>query len=540
MGGASQKTRLLQSLSCVAAHARPASLGGLLSSTAASRPALLPQRVPSSSLSTCNVASRLLPVSAFQPALPSPSRTMLPLLEGLTGNAAAAAASRAFPAGGTSLTAIARCMSTGSSTHTHSPWQIFAATCRAAYVLLKAVLGVVFSMVLFFVSVEAFGPFLCGALCLVPAMARIRRFGNLTSRWTFPDNFYATCLAYAGVSAVVITEIEKVPYTLRLHKIKSMAPKTGGQYVPARPLEDFFAEASSIVGWRNQLLPADHPDVVRVRRVLQRLAAAAAGRGGGQYDHMRADMPWAVAVVAPVVGASEEQLKQRREDWMAGRDDSQKFDTPAHEVGLAYDYPICVIPRGEDKMHEVLLNQRTLQLAGEDESLLAAALAHKLAVKLARHEVEDRKFHVLGHLGVMLEDEDPEVPVWHRRTHEADFIAVHLLSEAGYDPAGMVRWLERIQEQEQRGKEQREQDQRERKQHKSSPSEKETGQQKSADDPVALNRQQRDATYASWPLSDDLFLAPVKERLRRVQQQLRRMDEAGQLKQQRAQHTVNS
>ncbi|GFR43196.1 hypothetical protein Agub_g4190, partial [Astrephomene gubernaculifera] len=94
-------------------------------------------------------------------------------------------------------------------------------------------------------------------------------------------------LLFAGLTYVMWPRLEKVPYTHRLHKVATKFPAQprGDKYVPWRPSEMFFATARSIVGWWNQLLPADHPDVVRVRGVLQRLAAAAAaGRGGGQYD----------------------------------------------------------------------------------------------------------------------------------------------------------------------------------------------------------------------------------------------------------------
>ncbi|GFR43230.1 hypothetical protein Agub_g4289 [Astrephomene gubernaculifera] len=439
MGGGSQQARLLQRLSCcLATRAAGASPAGLLGCTSA-LPAL-----------PCFVARRLLSISARaslpKPSLPLANRT-LPLLEGLAGNAAAAAASQAFPAAASSSTSLApvRFMATATSASAQSFWNNLTVF--------------FFAQLLVGMTVLLFGPLPLATMA--PVAAALLWFDRQAKGLILK---VFLILSLAGWFYGMWSMLEEVPYVHRTHMVLSRASKLtkDGMYVPGRSEEEFFAEARTLAGWWNQLLPADHPDVVRVRGVLQRLAAAAAaGRGGGQYDHITPDMPWAVAVVAPVVGASEEQ---RYEQWMAGRGEERR-EKLKDEIGAAafayvianlftFDYPTCVFGQGENKTHEVLLNQHALQLAGEDESLLAAVLAHRLAEKLARHEAE---FFVLyGQLGdALLIGQQPEdMLIWFvRELFEADRIAVHLLSEAGYDPAGMARWLERMQEQEQREQE---------------------------------------------------------------------------------------
>ncbi|GFR43252.1 hypothetical protein Agub_g4313 [Astrephomene gubernaculifera] len=523
MGSTSKGATLLWRLGSLATRSGPALCNGLLSYTAA-QPAL-PQKVLSSRF-TRNVPSRLLAVSvhANSPqlhALPSPLRA-LPLLERLVGIDATAAASQALPASSASLASV-RPMTTAASSSSFT--QKLREKAVAAWKTFSSILwlffgGLMCGLLHRLLGVNGVG-IVCGIGSLTNSCVLCWRHGSLTGEAAF---LLVMSLLSAFFTYAMWPRLDKVPYTHRLHEVptKFPAPPRGDKYVPRRPSEMFFANARALVGWWNQLLPADHPDVVRVRGVLQRLAAAAAaGRGGGRYDHMRADMPWAVAVVEPVVGASEEQLKGREEE----RESYITFRVPARETWLAFDYPTCVVTSGEDSMHEVLLHQRTLQLAGEDESLLAAALAHKLAGKLAQHEIEygssdtDKTF---GYVGELLEQwlhpEDVGVTEKHRRTHEADLIAVHLLSEAGYDPAGMVRWLERIQEQEQR------------EQQRKSPAPEVATPLAQQISTASRDRRQRDLHVKAGTLSKALDLPPVLERLERVQRQLRRMEEGGQLK----------
>jgi predicted Zn-dependent protease len=155
--------------------------------------------------------------------------------------------------------------------------------------------------------------------------------------------------------------------------------------------------------YRGRILPADDPQVERVRRVMGKIVEA--------------------AQIPPL--QKEINLTQ-----LIGK---YKFEWAANVVREDQINAFC-LPAGK-----IIVFTGLLRFVGDDDDQLAAVMAHEISHALSHHASERVAREQRGGVGVLR-----QLSYDRAQESEADHIGVFLMTFAGYDPVGALRFWKRM------------------------------------------------------------------------------------------------